>query len=114
MFIMQGEEVKLVRHVISYAEDENEMQDMCISDEYKREMEQILASKGIKFTTKSVDQTRNEWFDGLCFKAYDKAREVFEAGEQAYLADKRRQEAIDNLQLRADIDFLSTMAGVEL
>ena len=38
---------------------------------------------------------------------------MFEAGEQAYLADKRRQEAIDNLQLRADIDFLSVMAGVE-
>ena len=114
MFIMQGEEVKLVRHVISYVDHETEMQEMCVSDEHKREMEQLLTSRGIEFVSEAVDQTSNEWFDGLCFKSYDKAREVFEAGEQAYLADKRRQEAIDNLQLRADIDFLSVMVEVEL
>ncbi len=114
MFIMQGEETKLVRHVISYAEDENEIQEMCISDEHKREMEQLLTSKGIEFVSETVDQTANEWFNGLHFSSYDTALIVFNAGEEAYLQDKRRQEAIDNLQLRADIDFLSIMAGVEL
>jgi len=114
MFIMQGEEVKLIRHIVSYTENEIEMHEMCVSDEHKREMEQLLTSKGIKFTTKSVDQTGNEWFDGLCFKSYDKAREVFEAGEQAYLQEKQRQELTDNLRLRADIDYLAIMSGVEI
>ena len=71
MFIMQGEETKLVRHVISYAEDENEIQEMCISDEHKREMEQLLTSKGIEFVSETVDQTANEWFNGLHFSSYD-------------------------------------------
>lgn len=97
MFIMQGEEVKLVRHIVSYAEDGNEMREVCVSDEHKAEMEQILTEKDIEFVSKTIDQSENEWFNGLCFKSYGKAREVFMAGEQAYLADKHRQEAIDNL-----------------
>lgn len=114
MFIMQGEEVKLIRHIVSYTENEIEMHEMCVSDEHKREMEQLLTSKGIKFTTKSVDQTENEWFNGLEFDSYDEALVVFNKGEQAYLQEKQRQELIDALNLRADIDYLTIMSEVEL
>ena len=114
MFRMSGKKVELYRYTVTYTENEEVMIEYCISEEHKNEIGQILTDKETAFETNAIDQTSNEWFDGLCFKSYDKAREVFEAGEQAYLADKRRQEAIDNLQLRADIDFLSVMAGVEL
>lgn len=114
MFIMQGEEVKLVRHVISYAEDENEMQEMCVSDEHKREVEKLLSNNGSEFVSEAVDQTANEWFNGLHFNSYDTALIVFNAGEEAYLQDKRKREATNGTQLRADVDYLSLVARVNL
>lgn len=112
MFIMEGEEVKLVRHVISYTENETEMQEMCISDEHRNEMKKILTDRGIEFTSESVNQTENEWFNGLYFDSYDKAKGVYEAGEAAYLQVKRTAERTDRMQLRADVDFLSIITGV--
>ena len=114
MFILQGEEAKLVRHVISYVDHETEMQEMCVSNEHKTEMEQILTEKGIEFVSEAVDQTSNEWFNGLEFNSYDEALAVFSKGEQAYLQEKQRQELVDNLRLRADIDYLAAMSEVEI
>ncbi len=90
------------------------MQENCISEEHKNEVEQKLTTKNIDFTTEAIDQTDNEWFDGLEFDSYDEALEVFNKGEQAYLQEKQRQELADNLRLRADIDYLAIMSGVEL
>ena len=114
MFIMQGEEVMLVRYIVEYTEEDVVLKEQCVSEAHKQEVEDILTHRQLAFTSKAVEQTGNEWFNGLRFPSYDKAKEVFERGEQAYLADKRMQEVIDNLQLRADIDFLSIMSGVEL
>jgi hypothetical protein len=114
MFIMQGNQVKLVRYIISYMEHENEMQEMCVNDEHKEEIETLLASKGTDFTSQAVDQSQNEWFDGLTFKSFDEARGVFEAGEQAYLQRQAIQQATDSLRLRADIDYIAIMAGVTM
>jgi GTP-dependent phosphoenolpyruvate carboxykinase len=111
---MLGKKVELIRYKVTWQEDEQEMQENCISEEHKNEIEQMLTDKEITFTTEVIDQTGNEWFDGLEFDSYDRALEVFNKGEQAYLQEKQRQELTDNLRLRADIDYLAIMSGVEI
>ena len=114
MFRMLGKKVELIRYKVTWQEDEREMQENCISEEHKAEVEQRLTGQGIEFTTEAIDQTDNEWFDGLEFNSYDEALAVFDRGEQAYLQEKQRQELTDNLRLRADIDYLAIMSEVEI
>jgi hypothetical protein len=114
MFRMLGKKVELIRYIITWQEDEREMQENCISEEHKAEVEQRLTGQGIEFTTEAIDQTDNEWFNGLEFDSYDEALAVFSKGEQAYLQEKQRQELTDNLRLRADIDYLAVMSEVEI
>jgi len=114
MFRMLGKKVELIRYKITWQEDEQEMQENCISEGHKNEVEQKLTTKNVDFTTEAIDQTDNEWFDGLEFDSYDKALEVFNKGEQAYLQEKQRQELADNLRLRADIDYLAIISGVKI
>jgi len=111
---MLGNKVELIRYTITWQEDGREMQEDCISEEHKNEVEQKLTTKNIDFTTEAIDQTDNEWFDGLEFESYDKALEVFNKGEQAYLQVKTVQELADNLRLRSDIDYLAIISGVEI
>ena len=114
MFRMSGKKVELIRYTITWQEDGQEMQENCISEEHKAEVEQRLIGKGIEFTTETIDQTENEWFEGLEFDSYDEALEVFNAGREAYEQRKQLQELTDNLRLRADIDYLAIMSGVEI
>ena len=114
MFRMLGKKVELVRYTITWQEDEREMRENCISEEHKAEVEQRLTGQGIEFTTEAIDQTENEWFEGLEFDSYDEALEVFNAGREAYEQRKQLQELTDNLRLRADIDYLAIMTGVEV
>ena len=90
------------------------MQEDCKSEEHKNEVEQKLTAKNIDFTTEAIDQTENEWFNGLEFNSYDEALEVFNKGEQAYLQVKTVQELVDNLRLRSDIDYIAIMLGAEI
>ena len=114
MFRMLGKKVELIRYKVTWQEDGQEMQEDCISEEHKNEVEQKLTTKNIDFTTEAIDQTSNEWFDGLEFNSYDEALAVFNKGEQAYLQEKQRQELMDNIRLRTDIDYLAIMLGVEV
>ena len=114
MFRMSGKKVELYRYTVTYTEDEIEMIENCISVEHKNEVEQKLTTKNINFTTEAIDQTGNEWFNGLEFDSYDVALEVFNKGEQAYLQAKSTQELVNNLRLRADIDYIAIMSGVEI
>ena len=114
MFRMLGKKVELYRYKITYTENDEEMQENCTSEEHKNEIEQVLTDKEITFETTLIDQTSNEWFNGLEFDSYDEALAVFDKGEQAYLQEKQRQELMDNLRLRADIDYLSIMSGVDI
>jgi len=111
---MLGKKVELIRYKVTWQEDGQEMQENCISEEHKAEVEQRLTGQGIEFTTEAIDQTENEWFNGLEFNSYDEALAVFNKGEQAYLQEKQRQELTDSLRLRADIDYLAIMSGVEI
>ncbi len=118
MFRMLGKKVELVRYIVkwqeNYGEETIDMEEKCVSEEHKNEVEQKLTAKNIDFTTEAIDQTENEWFNGLEFDSYDEALAVFNKGEQAYLQEKQRQELTDNLRLRADIDYLAMMSGVEI
>ena len=98
MFRMLGNKAELIRYVVRWQEDEQEMQENCISEGHKNEVEQKLTTKNIDFTTEAIDQTENEWFNGLEFDSYDEAIKVFEAGEQAY-ADRQTKDPITQLQL---------------
>ena len=114
MFRMLGKKVELIRYKVTWQEDEQEMQEDCISEGHKNEVEQKLTTKNIDFTTEAIDQTENEWFNGLEFDSNDEALEVFNKGEQAYLQVKTVQELADNLRLRSDIDYITIMLGVEI
>jgi hypothetical protein len=111
---MLGKKVELIRYKVTWQEDEQEIQEDCISEGHKNEVEQKLTTKNIDFTTEAIDQTENEWFNGLEFDSYDEALEVFNKGEQAYLQVKTVQELADNLRLRSDIDYIAIMLGVEI
>ena len=114
MFRMLGKKVELIRYKVTWQEDGQEMQEDCISEEHKNEVEQKLTTKNIDFTTEAIDQTENEWFNGLEFNSYDEALEVFNKCEQAYLQEKTVQELVDNLRLRSDIDYIAIMLGAEI
>ena len=114
MFRMLGKKVELIRYKVTWQEDEQEMQEFCVSDEHRDEIQQKLTEKGIEFSTEAIDQTNNEWFNGLEFDSYDEALKVFNKGEQAYLQVKTIQELADNLRLRSDIDYIAIMLGVEI
>ena len=114
MFRISGKKVELYRYKVNYTENEEVMIENCISEEHKSEIEQMLTDKEITFETTLIDQTENEWFNGLYFDSYDKAKEVYEAGEAAYLQEKRTAERTGRMQLRADVDFLSIMTGVDV
>ena len=114
MFRMLGKKVELIRYKVTWQEDEQEMQEVCVSDEHKNEVEQMLTEKEIDFSTEAIDQTNNEWFNGLEFDSYDEALKVFNKGEQAYLQAKATQELVDSLRLRSDIDYIAIMLGVEI
>jgi len=111
---MLGKKVELIRYKVTWQEDEQEMQEDCISEEHKNEVEQKLTTKNINFTTEPLNQTNNEWFNGLEFDSYDEALKVFNKGEQAYLQAKSTQELVDNMRLRSDIDYIAIMLGVEM
>ena len=118
MFRMLGKKVELIRYIVkwqeNYGEETIDMEEKCVSEEHKNEVEQRLTQKGIQFSTETIDQTVNEWFEGLEFDSYDEALEVFNAGREAYEQRKQLQELTDNLRLRADIDYLAIMTGVEI
>jgi len=111
---MLGKKAELIRYKVTWQEDGQEMQEDCISEEHKNEVEQKLTTKNIDFTTEAIDQTENEWFNGLEFNSYDEALEVFNKCEQAYLQEKTVQELVDNLRLRSDIDYIAIMLGAEI
>lgn len=118
MFRLLGNKVELVRYIVkwqeNYGEETIEMEERCVSKEHKNEIEQKLTERSIPFFTESIAQEGNEWFEGLEFDSYDEALEVFNAGREAYEQKKQLQELTDNLRLRADIDYLAIITGVEV
>lgn len=114
MFRLLGNNVDLIHYNIKYTENGIEMIEGCTSKEYKNEVEQSLTDQGIEFTIEVIDQTNNEWFNGLEFNSYEEALEVFNAGKQAHLRNNKLKQTSSNEQLRADIDYITIMTGVDI
>lgn len=80
------------------------------------EAERAVERRGAdgKGTVSEVDASNLEWMEGLKVESFDEAVAIFEAGEDAYRArlSEAAQKSPD--QLRADVDFISAMTGVEL
>ena len=113
MFRMLGKKVELYRYKIVYADEE----EFCISEEHKNEIEQMLTTKGVTFTTTPVDQTANEWLNGLEFDSYDKALELFNKGEVVYEENIALKNSISGLLLRTAVRKLlkeATMTDEDL
>src|SRR5690606_30953929 len=86
-----------------------EYEERCISEEHKDEIVQLLTERNIAPTIEAIDQTGNEWFEGLKFNSYDEALAAFNKGQQEYQLEQEIKELTDNLKLRADIDYLAVM-----
>lgn len=75
MFRLLGNKVELVRYIVTWQETQGEetieMEERCVSEEHKNEIEQKLTERGIPFSTESITQAGNEWFEGLEFDSYD-------------------------------------------
>ena len=115
MFVLADRITRLYRYEIAYKDEEgNDIIDKVLSGQEKERLEQKLLDKEVQFATTEIDQTENEWFEGLYFASYDEAREVFSAGKEAYLQEQSLKEMTDNLRLRADIDFIAVMGGIDI
>lgn len=109
MFRTLGKKVELIRYRVTYTEDEIQMTENCISDEHKNEIESNLTVRDIEFTTVAVDQTGNEWINGLEFDSYDEALIAFNNGEVPKTKEEELQEELDNAELA--ISELSLIIG---
>lgn len=85
MFRLSGKKVELIRYVVSWSESidgENQsMTEWCVSEKHRDEIIAGLNDKKIKYAVEDIDQTANEWVDGLSFDNYDTAKQALEAGE---------------------------------
>ena len=114
MFRMLGNKVELIRCKVIYNSKGEEHVENCVSTEHRNEITQKLEDRDIEFAVETIDQTSNEWFNGLEFGSYDEAKRVFEAGEAQFNLEKDRKELTDSLRLRSDIDYIAIMSGVEI
>jgi hypothetical protein len=114
---MYGDTVQLLRYIITWEKtrqgfDENGEPcdetaaeiEYCVSDEHRDEVLQHLDGKPC--TVEAIDQTGNEWLDGMEFKDASKVPEALAVGEPAYRQFVNDSDA--NLQFAkylTDLDF---------
>ncbi len=65
-------------------------------------------------TVSEVDVSDLAWLEGLEVDSFDEAVAIYELGEAAYWAKLAEAAQKSPEQLRADVDFISAMTGVEL
>ncbi|WP_339311738.1 hypothetical protein [Paenibacillus sp. FSL M7-0896] len=118
MLRMVGDTVELFRFCVQWDEvrqDQTiEKREYCVSEEQKNIIEQSLMDKGIAFTTITIDQTDNEWLNGLEFETRDAALKALHIGHLAYQQQIDMKKLTENIKLRSDIDYLVIMSGVEI
>jgi len=110
MITLQGNKVELWRYKITH----EEMEEITTSEEEKDYIENHLTEQGIDFTTEPIDQSQNEWINGLEFDTRDEAMDWLEKGHEAWEKYLAQKELTDSMRLRADIDFIAIMSEVEL
>ena len=114
MFGMVGKIVKLFRYKIDYIYTLQDMADngkitekkinqteYCTSEQEKDAFIASLQDKKPKIT--AIDQTDNEWIDGLEFESYNEAILALSAGKSNYKPTISNAERIDNLEKENEI-----------
>ena len=76
MFRLLGKKVELIRYIVHWQAEGRDMKEKCVSKEHRNAVEQGLIEQNIEFTTEAIDQTENEWFNGLEFNSYDEALQI--------------------------------------
>ncbi len=114
-FQTRGRTVELLRYEARYID---RFSGEAVSQGFpaKAEAEKAVARFGVdgKGTVAEQDMSALAWLEGLEVDSFDEAVAIWEQGEaacRARLADAA-QKSPD--QLRADVDFISVMTGVEL
>lgn len=109
----QGNKIILCRYKITWT-DENDTYEQFVPTQAEADsLAQIYGG-----TVETLDTSNDEWIDGIVLEPtktpYDDALKIAQMGEQGYndIVNAQKQTSIE--QLRADLDFLSIMTGVEL
>jgi len=114
MFRMLGNKVELIRYVVSYETMNGPSTEQCVSDLHRDEVIQRLMNSAVPHTVETIDQSLNEWFNGLTFDSYDVALQTLNAGKDAYDSAMETKSITDPLKIRADLDFIAIMTGVTI
>jgi hypothetical protein len=108
-FRMYGRIIQIYRYKVEYTDKStgNAMLAYCCTDE---------EAKDINGTVTKLDTSNYEWLDGIEVAdvpdTFAEAIKIYDMGETAY----KEQLAVptESEQLRADMDYLAVMMGVEL
>lgn len=113
MFRLLGKKLELCRYKTSYYEElfRRDTNMYSISESHKNEIEQFLNGKGIQYTTTPITQTGKEWINGLEFNSYDEAGAAYYDTEENYYKKKQESDSINQIKLRADIDYIAIIMG---
>lgn len=82
----------------------------------KAQAEKAVEDRGVdgQGTLSEVDVSAVAWMDGMAVDSFDAALVICELGEDAYRAKLAEYAQKSPDRLRADVDFISAMTGVEL
>lgn len=115
LFQTRGNTVEIFRYEARYTD---KVSGEAVSRGYptKEKAEQVVARRDAdgQGTVIELDVSNLEWLDGLEAASFDEALAIYEAGEAAYRAQLAEAAQKSPEQLRADVDYLSAMTGVEL
>ena len=122
-FGIYGKAVKLNRYKLEWEAEETRIDDegnmlsetVCKTDyfpdddRYKHTISALKVAD-IECTETQIDQTGNEWIDGMEFDSCGEVQEALAMGEVVWRSFKPHTLE----QLQADIDYIAIMTGVEL
>ncbi len=114
-FQTRGRTVELFRYEAQYT-DKISGEDVTRGYPTRDQAERAVARRGVdgRGTVTELDVSALAWLEGLAVDSFDEALAIWEQGEAAYRAGLADAAQKSPDQLRADVDFISAMTGVEL
>jgi hypothetical protein len=91
-------------------EEDTKLVIMCFtSQEQSDEFTAGLDSQDIAYTITEIDQSANEWFNGLEFAGYSEAKEAFDLGQELF--ELKQNQLTENEHIMLAITSLYEMIG---
>lgn len=122
-FRMYGRVVQLLRYKVTYNENflgedgdfvQAEQTVFCSTIEEANEVAELHTGAIVE----SIDNSVWEWMDGIEVSdvpdTFAEAVKIYGMGKEVYLQKVSAKDSEQSIQLRADIDFLAAMQGVDL